>query len=333
MWVAEVNTMKTTPTSTFKLEPILALFLFLIISCSPDQANETTHVPEDSPYLMILGTAQDAGFPQAGTREEFKLVESGKRNQEYAVSLSLVDPENGKRYLFEATPDFREQLEIIDKVSKANNYPFDGIFLTHAHIGHYTGLLHMSFEAMSTNNTAIYAMPRMKNYLETNGPWSQMVNFENIAMEAMQDSTAISLSENIKVMPFTVPHRDEYSETVGFRISVNDKNLVFIPDIDKWEKWDVDIKKVVMNNDYILIDASFYADGELLGRDMSKIPHPFTTESMALFKNLSASDKAKIHFIHTNHSNPILDSKSKEYREVINQGFKIAKQGQVITFN
>ena len=161
----------------------------------------------------------------------------------------------------------------------------------------------------------------MKNYLETNGPWSQMVNFENISIEAMQDSTIINLSENIKVMPFTVPHRDEYSETVGFRISVNNKHLVFIPDIDKWGKWDADIRQVIMNNDYIFIDASFYADGELPGRDMSKIPHPFTTESMKLFENLSPSDKSKVHFIHTNHSNPILDSKSKEYREVINNGF------------
>lgn len=323
--------MKTTPTSTLKLEPLLALFLLLLISCSPEKVIKKVDIPE-SPYLMILGTAQDAGYPQAGTREEFKLVESGKRNQEFAVSLCLVDPENGKRYLFEATPDFREQLELADKSSKANQYPFDGIFLTHAHIGHYTGLLHMSFEAMSSNNTLVYAMPRMKDYLETNGPWSQMVNFENIAIEAMQDSTTINLSKNIKVMPFTVPHRDEYSETVGFKISVNGKNLVFIPDIDKWEKWDVDIKQVVIDNDYILIDASFYADGELPGRDMSKIPHPFTTESMELFKSLSPSDKAKVYFIHTNHSNPILDSSSKEHNEVLNNGFKIAKQGQVMSF-
>lgn len=324
--------MKITPTSTLKLEPLLALFLLLLISCSPEKTIEAINIPTESPYLMILGTAQDAGYPQAGTREEFKLVESGIRNQEFAVSLSLVDPENGKRYLFEATPDFREQLEMVDKFSKTNNYPFDGIFLTHAHIGHYTGLLHMSFEAMSSDNTSVYAMPRMKNYLETNGPWSQMVNFENISIKSMQDSLTISLSKDINVMPFTVPHRDEYSETVGFRISVNNQHLVFIPDIDKWDKWDVDIRQVVKDNDYIFIDASFYADGELPGRDMSKIPHPFTTESMNLFENLSASEKSKVYFIHTNHSNPILDATSKEYKEVINKGFNIAKQGQVIVF-
>jgi len=325
--------MNTTPTSTFKIEPFMALFLFLFISCSSEKpVDKALEMLRDSPYLVILGTAQDAGYPQAGTREEFELIESGERKQEFAVSLCLVDPVKGNRYLFEATPDFREQLEMADKFSEATNYPFDGIFLTHAHIGHYTGLLHMSFEAMSSNKTSVYAMPRMKSYLENNGPWSQMVNFDNIFIEAMQDSSTISLTENIDVMPFTVPHRDEYSETVGFRISINDKHLVFIPDIDKWNKWDGDIKQVIMDNDYILIDASFYADGELPGRDMSKIPHPFTTESMNLFENLSASDKSKVHFIHTNHSNPILDSKSKEYQEVIKKGFKIAQQGEVITF-
>lgn len=324
--------MKTTPTSTFKLEPLLALFLFLIFSCTTEKVNDKLVIPTDSPYLMILGTAQDAGFPQTGAREEFKLVESGERKQEFAVSLCLVDPINGKRYLFEATPDFREQLEMADKFSETNDYPFDGIFLTHAHIGHYTGLLHMSFEALSSKNTPVYAMPRMAEYLKNNGPWGQMVDYNNIVIKNLHDSSHVKLADNISVMPFTVPHRDEYSETVGYKISVNEIHLVFIPDIDKWEKWDVDIKQVIQENDLVLIDASFFANGELPGRDMSKFPHPFTSESMALFEDLSISDKSKVHFIHTNHTNPILNKKSKEYDEVLNRGFNVAYQGQVIAF-
>ena len=307
------------------------LVLILVLNGCNNQTSQTKNLPSE-PYIYVLGIAQDAGYPQAGVRSEFKLVEEGERQKQHTVSLLLVDPNNEKRYLFEATPDFREQLEMADKVSEASNYPYDGIFLTHAHIGHYIGLMHMGFEAMGTNKVVVHAMPRMRGYLATNGPWSQLVNFENIQLASLFDSATVSLNHGIQVMPFTVPHRDEYSETVGFKISVNQKSLVFIPDIDKWEKWDVDIREVVKANDYILIDASFYADGELPGRDMSKIPHPFTSESMELFKDLSARDKSKVIFIHANHSNPILDPNSKEYKEVFNQGFSVAKEGQIIKF-
>ncbi len=325
--------MKKAPFSTLNLEPLLALFLLLIVnSC---QSNGEQHISEPTPtgpYLTVLGVAQDAGYPQAGERSEFALIESGSRAKQHTVSLLLVDPLEKKRYLFEATPDFREQLEMADKQSVATKYPYDGIFLTHAHMGHYTGLMHLGFEAMGSDNILVYAMPRMKDYLETNGPWSQLVAFNNIAIQPIQDSTIVNLSSGLSVLPFTVPHRDEFSETVGFQIMSYKQKIVFIPDIDKWEQWDVDIREVVQQNDYVLIDASFFADGELPGRDMSKIPHPFTSESMALFKDLSAADKAKVVFIHSNHSNPILDLNSKEYSEVITAGFNVAIEGMYFEF-
>ena len=320
--------MKKAPYSTLNLEPLVALFLFLITcSCQPENQSVSTDIPNDKPYLMVLGVAQDAGYPQAGERSEFESIASGRRIKQHTVSLLLVDPLGKKRYLFEATPDFREQLEIADKQSVATKYPYDGIFLTHAHMGHYVGLMHLGFEAMGAKETLVYAMPRMKDYLETNGPWSQLVDFNNIVIQPMQDSTVVQLPAGLSVLPFTVPHRDEFSEIVGFQIMSDNLKIVFIPDIDKWEKWDVDIREVIKQNDYTLIDASFFADGELRGRDMSIIPHPFTSESMALFENLPATDKAKVVFIHSNHTNPILDLNSKEYQEVLKAGFNIAIEG------
>lgn len=321
------------PFSTLIIEPLLALFLCLLaVSCQSTPEHSNTEIPIDQSYLMVLGVAQDAGYPQIGERSEFKLVEDGIRQKQHTVSLLLVDQPNTKRYLFEATPDFREQLEMADKRSEGTLYPFDGIFLTHAHMGHYVGLMHLGFEAMGANETPVYVMPRMKGYLETNGPWSQLVNFNNISLKPLMDSTNIQLSNQIAVMPFTVPHRDEYSETVGYKISVNGKHTVFIPDIDKWEKWHMDIREVVKENDFILIDASFFQDGELPGRDMSAIPHPFTTQSMKLLKDLSTEDRAKVYFIHANHSNPVLDTSSPEYKQVLDAGFNIAFEGQIFIF-
>lgn len=309
----------------------MALFLFLCL-CGCTAGNQSIESTPETPYLMVLGVAQDAGYPQAGYKDEWEAVKLGQRQIQYTVSLGLVDPQNHKRYLFEATPDFKEQLQMMDEVSEPQQYPFDGIFLTHAHIGHYTGLMHLGREVMGTKDIPVYAMPKMKSFLEQNGPWSQLVNLGNIDLQTMQDSTQVQLSPSISVMPFTVPHRDEYSETVGFKIQIAEKSIVFIPDIDKWNKWDVDIREVVKTNDLILIDASFYQDGELKGRDMSLIPHPFTRESMELFKDLSATDKDKVYFIHANHTNPILDINSLEYEEVLKAGFHIARQEQIFRF-
>ncbi|WP_288339349.1 MBL fold metallo-hydrolase [uncultured Roseivirga sp.] len=308
----------------------MALFLFIFLGCS--EVSQVENTAPKTPFIMVLGVAQDAGYPQAGYQEEWKAIDLGQRKPLYTVSLGLIDPINKKRYLFDATPDFKEQLHMLDEISETNDYPLDGIFLTHAHIGHYTGLMHLGREVMGATGVPVHAMPKMKTFLEENGPWNQLVSLNNISINPMQDSTLVELSKDISVMPFTVPHRDEYSETVGFKIQINQKSVVFIPDIDKWNKWDVDVREVVKNNDIILIDASFYQDGELEGRDMSLIPHPFTKESMELFSELSKTDKAKVHFIHANHTNPILDMNSPEYEEVSQAGFNVAQQGQIFGF-
>lgn len=308
----------------------MALFLFIFLGCS--EVSQVENTAPKTPFIMVLGVAQDAGYPQAGYQEEWKAINLGQRKPLYTVSLGLIDPINKKRYLFDATPDFKEQLQMLDEISETNDYPLDGIFLTHAHIGHYTGLMHLGREVMGATGVPVHAMPKMKTFLEENGPWNQLVSLNNISIKPMQDSTLVELSKDISVMPFTVPHRDEYSETVGFKIQINQKSIVFIPDIDKWNKWDTDIREVVKNNDIVLIDASFYQDGELESRDMSLIPHPFTKESMELFSELSKTDKAKVHFIHANHTNPILDMNSPEYEEVSQAGFNVAQQGEIFRF-
>ena len=214
---------------------------------------------------------------------------------------------------------------------KTGTEKLDGILLTHAHMGHYTGLMHFGREVMGTDNLPVFAMPKMKTFLEGNGPWSQLVDLENINIKALKSDSTFNLNENIKIKPFLVPHRDEFSETVGYEIMINDKSLIFIPDIDKWEKWERDISELIQKVDYAFLDATFYQNGELK-RDMSEIPHPFVEESMELFSELSDTDKQKVHFIHFNHTNPLLIEESSAQKEVFEKGFNLAKEGQMIRF-
>jgi pyrroloquinoline quinone biosynthesis protein B len=292
--------------------------------------NQPAEKPPTTAYVMVLGVAQDAGYPQMNCKKA--CCKQAWRNtdlQRTTSCLAIVDPISKEQWIIDATPNIKEQLQLLKQ--KTGTEKLDGILLTHAHMGHYTGLMHFGREVMGTDNLPVFAIPKMKNFLQENGPWSQLVKLENINIKALKSDSTFSLNERIKIKPFLVPHRDEFSETVGYEILINNKSLIFIPDIDKWEKWETNIIELIKKVDYAFLDATFYKNGELK-RDMSEIPHPFAEESMALFSTLSDADKQKVHFIHFNHTNPLLKEGSTAQKEVLKKGFNIAKEGQILNF-
>ena len=298
-----------------------ALFIFYVtVVALPAKAN-------DEAYLYVLGVAQDAGYPQAGCYQAHCMPgwedPSLRRG---ATSIALIDPAAKKKYLFEATPNLPAQLYALEKEAPSEDYTFDGVFLTHAHMGHYGGLMFLGHEAMGGKNIPVYAMPRMQSYLRSNGPWSQLVEFNNIALQPLAHNKAVTLA-SVSVTPLLVPHRDEFSETVGYLIKGANKSALFIPDINKWSVWETEIAQIIQTVDYALLDATFYGDGELPGRDMSKIPHPLVTETMQALSDLSAEQRNKVWFIHMNHTNPLLNPDSEEANRVRANGFNIAVEG------
>lgn len=298
---------------------LLSLFISFIIVESQTQ-------PIKNWQVIVLGMAQDAGYPQAGCKKSCcEAYWKGENPKQHATCLALVNTQSNEAWLFEATPDIKDQIHALDTMG----YLLSGIFLTHAHIGHYAGLIHLGQEVMGTNNIPVCVMPKMKNYLETNGPWNQLISLNNIKLQELTNETEVLLKENTTVTPFLIPHRDEYSETVGYKITSSNRSVLFIPDINKWETWDKNLAAEIKTVDYALLDAAFFADGELPGRDMSKIPHPFTTETMDLLKDLPAKEKSKVHFIHFNHTNPALFD-SPERNQVFEKGFNVVKEGMMI---
>ena len=301
----------------------LALLIFISFSCL------TT--AQDEPFIYILGVAQDAGYPQAGCFLSHCLPGWENPNlRRGATSLALINPETRSTYLFEATPNLPEQLYYLERIASSEDYSLDGVFITHAHMGHYSGLMFFGFESMNASNIPVYTMPRMSNFLRSNGPWSQLVTMNNIVIRELKDQQTVKF-EQLSVTPILVPHRDEFSETVGYKIRGPNKTALFIPDINKWEVWDRNIVEEISNVDYALLDATFFDGNELPGRDMADIPHPFVIESMALFSELSTMDKAKVWFIHLNHSNPLLNSESEAFRRVVTEGYNIAQEGDRLT--
>ena len=285
--------------------------------------NLTAQEKESKIFLHILGTVQDGGSPHLGCKKDccLNLSEQDKKIRK-VTSLEIFDQIKNESILFEATPDIIYQWNSLYSTPK-------GIFLTHAHIGHYSGLIHLGKEALGAKGIPVYAMPKMSFFLKENGPWSQLVKLNNIKLVNLSKNIAVTVLEKIKVTPFLVPHRDEFSETVGYKIEGPSKSILFIPDIDKWLLWNRNLIDLLKTVDLAFIDGTFFNAKEVNYRPISEIPHPLVEETIEFLSDQKESIKNKIYFIHMNHTNPLLNPKSKESKWVLGQGFRIAQIGQV----
>ena len=296
----------------YRFFSILFIFLIPFFAFNQIKSNYT---------LKILGVVQDGGMPHLGNN---KTCCENIKQDKYVTSLMLINNENNESFLFDASPDINKQLNFMgDRIKK----DLKGIFLTHAHIGHYTGLMYFGREALNSKLVNVYAMPRMKKFLEENGPWSQLVSLQNISIIELSNESKISIDSNVIVQPVEVPHRAEFSETVGYKIYGPNKTALFIPDIDKWYLWEKSIIDEIKQVDYAIIDATFYDSKEVNYRDISEIPHPFVTESMDLFDSIDIKEKNKIYFIHLNHTNPLINKDSDQYKLVRSKGYNVAEEG------
>ena len=273
--------------------------------------------------VHLLGTAQDAGVPQAGCQcQTCARARRRPEFQQYVAALGLIDRVARSCWIIDATPDFKPQHAAL--MAAAPGCELRGIVLTHAHIGHYTGLIHLGKEVMNTRRLPVYATASMCAFIRANGPWSQLVTNDNIALIEITPDVPLALSDQLRITPLLVPHRAEYSDTCAFVIAGPARTLFYCPDIDRWEKWSQDVRVVVRDHDISLLDGSFYSGDELGGRDMALIPHPLVTHSMALLRGHGRD----VRFIHFNHTNPLLTDGSPQRTALHDAGFGIGMQGE-----
>ncbi len=291
----------------------------------------------ESPYALVLGTAQDAGLPQIACRKPCcEAARADESRRRLVASVLIVDPRSGSRWLIDATPDLAEQVERArghaDAGATTGGRPslFDGLFLTHAHLGHVTGLLHLGPEAYASESVAVHGSPRMTAYLESNGPWSLLVERGHIRCVTLEAGRELGLGEDLSITALAVPHRDEFTDTYAYLVRGPRRTLLCLPDIDKWERWDRSITDLVAGVDVALVDGTFYADGEVPGRSMAEIPHPFIVETMALFAARPAAERARVRFFHLNHTNPAADPGGPAAAAIEASGMAVAAEGELI---
>ncbi|HEY3119818.1 MAG TPA: MBL fold metallo-hydrolase [Vicinamibacteria bacterium] len=248
--------------------------------------------------LVVLGIAQDGGMPHLGCQSPpCSEARAGRRRPEKVACLGLRHRPSGTTYLFDATPDFPAQVHALT----GGPLP-DGIFLTHAHIGHYTGLMYLGREVAGARGVPVHCTARMAEFLTRNGPWGALVADGRIALQVLEPDRPLALPHGLRVTAFTVPHRDEYSDTVGYLIEGPRRSAAFVPDIDRWEKWNRSVRDLADRLDLLFVDGTFSSARELPGRDISEIPHPLMPETRALVRGT----RARLLFIHLNHTNPAL---------------------------
>lgn len=293
--------------------------------------------PAPGPFLRVLGTAQDGGLPHAACHcERCEAARRDPARRRLAASLAVVLPASGEVYLVDATPDVREQLDRVADLrrpaaGRVDRQPVSGVLLTHAHVGHYLGLAFFGFEAVHTSRLPVFATPRMAAFLRGNGPWSQLVTKDEIALSEVAPGASFRLGEGaaaVEVTALAVPHRDELSDTVAFLFAGARQRVLYVPDTDRWETWDPPLATVLQGVDVALVDGSFYSLDELPGRDVSQVPHPLMGRTMELLAPAVAAGTLRVFFTHLNHSNPALDPASPAAREIVERGFAVLADGQ-----
>jgi pyrroloquinoline quinone biosynthesis protein B len=294
---------------------LLALSLLRDLTPLGDQTPR--HVVE----AVVLGIAQDGGVPHLGCRQELCVRARRDRSRRRLVaSLGLVDQGAGRRFIVDATPNFPEQ------VDRLGGLP-DAILLTHAHIGHYLGLAQLGREVLNAKRLPVYCTASMARFLRENGPWKRLVALENVEIREIEPGREFELTPSLRATAIRVPHRDEDSDTVAYLVSGPRRKLLWLPDIDKWEKWDRRVEELVAENDLLaFVDGTFFSADEIPGRSIREIPHPLVPETIARFGGRAPASPAKVFFVHLNHTNRLLwDTAAR--RGLEREGFAVAQEG------
>lgn len=264
----------------------------------------------------LLGVAQDGGFPQPGCRC------SNCRNlgifRSPAACLAIVDESNQRYWIIDTPPQFGEAIQPLAGLELA------GIFLTHGHVGHYTGLMFLGKEAMATRELPVWCSRQMRRLLESNEPWASLIQLGHISINEIETHKPEEIAPGLQITPSCVPHRGEFTDTLAFCVKGPKQSLLYCPDIDVWPHGEPAFHALGELNDHLLLDATFFSPDELPGRDLKQIPHPFVTDTI---DHLGPYAK-KVTFIHMNHSNPILDPNSPESKIVRGAGFQVGSVGQ-----
>lgn len=258
------------------------------------------------PTVEVIGTAQDAGVPHIGCHcDHCESARTSEEQQRYATAVLLSD---GGEYLFDATPDIRFQISTVP----------DGVFLTHAHLGHLPGLLFFGQEAANAERTPVYAAEGLNDVIRNSPPLNLLIKQDNLTLNDFSSHASVEFND-VRVESHSVEHRESLpTDTLAYMIEGPNRSLLYMTDIDEWNPT---TQQLVEQADIALVDGTFWSESEL--KRTEEVPHPYVKDSIRKLD----PERTEIYFTHLNHTNPLLNRNSSEYDRIKNAGFDIASSG------
>ncbi len=312
---------------------VFGTLTFALLSTSSCRAPERAvrGYSDDARYeLFVLGVAQDGGLPHFGCNRACCEVARATGQRESPACLGIHDRQTGELALIEATPDVELQVARLHELSGVparGRRPVDAVLLTHAHVGHYLGLAQFGREVASTRQVPVHASPRMSQFLRSEAPWRQLVELEQLQLHEFELGKSFEALPGLRVTARTVPHRDEFSDTVAFTIHGPDTTVLFVPDVDSWAKTPGLLELLIEGVDVAYLDATFFDGRELPDRSLDEIPHPPMIDTMRRLDDAASAQPGRFRFIHLNHSNPAWNDPDLR-ADLERRGFRIAIAGE-----
>jgi pyrroloquinoline quinone biosynthesis protein B len=293
----------------------------------------STAAPPPPVELVVLGIAQDGGLPHFGCEQPCCVAARREGRTLFPAALGLIDRRGAgepRLLLVEATPRIEEQVAMLHQVAGVQGrgrQPVDAVMTTHAHLGHFLGLLWFGREIAGSRAVPLHASARFCEFLATNAPWRQLLALGQLRPQAFTPDTEFSPWPGLTVRAIPVPHRDEWSDTMAYVLRGPQRVVLFVPDVDAWHQAPGLLDRLLADVDIAYLDGTFYDGRELPDRDLAEIPHPPITATMALLAERARQRPGRIRFLHCNHSNPVLHDPAVRQR-VLDAGFGIAEQGE-----
>jgi pyrroloquinoline quinone biosynthesis protein B len=298
--------------------------------------------------FKLLGTAAGGGFPQWNCACSLcdlcrKFPELVRPRLQLQAAFS---PDAERWFLINASPDLRFQIEANSELQPSvlrgkRNTPIQGIILTSADLDQVLGLLLLrEFQPLT-----VYATRLVRRTLEANNffrmlervpdqlTWIEIRPGEAFPLGQVT-CTPIPLSGSLpyyaRESGTDEPDAEEPGQAaLGLLLEADGQRLAYTPSIPQV----TDALRTIYDScDVVMVDGTFWSDAELnrthsgtpLARSIGHVPMSGDDGTIALLAGVSARQRI---FIHINNTNPVLDSRSTEYKSVSDAGWQIGQDG------
>jgi pyrroloquinoline quinone biosynthesis protein B len=300
--------------------------------------------------LQILGSAAGGGFPQwncgcancQAAREG-----SGCAHPRWQSSLA-VRGATGPFYLINASPDVREQLELLrgPSVRALRSNPIAGVILTDAEIDHTAGLVILR---ESGEPLEIYGTEAVRHALTAGYPLLEVLDrYCGVRWHSLEPERTLRLPGDrapaLEIEPFFLPAdpplymrgRDVVQSGIAvgltFRDPVTGSTATYAPAV---ERLDEELLARLTASEVALLDGTFWSNEELPSQgigtrtalDMGHLP---LSGAEGTLVRLRDTENLRKILVHINNSNPILLEGSPERQAVEAAGFEVAYDGMLI---